>query len=172
MSLPIPDSERTQAATPEQERVSALRSATEMFPDGYEKHEIVGQGGMGIVYRARDVAVDRDIAIKLLQPHFAADSAEARRFVEEARISAQLQDPGIPAIHEVGTMANDRPFIAMKLIKGETLDWLLKRPDDRNATGCDRNASKRDRFASLCARCKSRVTSDRLRFFDCANSCG
>ncbi len=131
MSLPIPDSERTQAATPEQERVSALRSAPELFPDGYEKHEIVGQGGMGIVYRARDVALDRDIAIKVLQPHFAADSAEAKRFVEEARITAQLQHPGIPAIHEVGTMANDRPFIAMKLIKGETLDALLKRPDAR-----------------------------------------
>ena len=134
MNLPIPDSERTQAATPEQERVSALRSAPELFPDGYEKHEIVGQGGMGIVYRARDVALDRDIAIKLLQPHFAADSAEAKRFVEEARITAQLQHPGIPAIHEVGTMANDRPFIAMKLIKGETLDSLLKRPDARPAS--------------------------------------
>ena len=131
MSLPIPDSERTQASTPEQERVSALRSAPELFPDGYDMHEIVGQGGMGIVYRARDIALDRDIAIKMLQPHFAADSAEARRFVEEARITAQLQHPGIPAIHEVGTMANDRPFIAMKLIKGETLDAMLKRPDAR-----------------------------------------
>ncbi len=134
MNLPIPDSERTQAATPEQERVSALRSAPEMFPDGYEKYEIVGQGGMGIVYLARDVALDRDIAIKLLQPHFAADSPEAKRFVEEARITAQLQHPGIPAIHDVGTMANDRPFIAMKLIKGETLDSLLKSPDVRPAS--------------------------------------
>ncbi len=134
MSLPISDSERTQASTPEQERVSALRSAPELFPDGYDMHEIVGQGGMGIVYRARDIALDRDIAIKMLQPHFAADSAEARRFVEEARITAQLQHPGIPAIHEVGTMANDRPFIAMKLIKGETLDALLKRPDTRTAS--------------------------------------
>ena len=133
MSLSIPDSERTQASTPEQERVSALRSAPDLFPDGYEKYEIVGQGGMGIVYRARDIALDRDIAIKLLQPHFAADSTEAKRFVEEARITAQLQHPGIPAIHEVGTMANDRPFIAMKLIKGETLDSLLKRPDARPA---------------------------------------
>lgn len=108
MSLPIPDSERTQAATPEQERVSALRSAPELFPDGYEKHEIVGQGGMGIVHRAR-------CGDRTRYGHQAAATAlcrgqcEAKRFVEEARITPQLQHPGIPAIHEVGAMANGRP---------------------------------------------------------------
>ncbi len=128
-----PDSNRTQAATPEQERTTALRSAIALFPDGYEKHELVGKGGMGIVYRARDVSLDRDIAIKLLQDQFDADGPEAKRFLEEARITAQLQHPGIPAIHEVGTMNNGRPFIAMKLIKGDTLDALLKKPDARPA---------------------------------------
>jgi serine/threonine protein kinase len=97
---------------------------------GYELSGEVGRGGMGIVYRARDLALDRDVAVKLLQVGYRADSTIARRFADEARITAQLQHPGIPPVHNLGTLPDGRPFLAMKLIKGSTLDYLLAaRPD-------------------------------------------
>ena len=101
-----------------------------LAPPGYELHQAIGSGGMGIVYRARDVSLDRDVAVKLLSDKYAPESLTARRFLSEARITAQLQHPGIPAVHQVGTLPDGRPFLAMKLIKGRTLDELLKqRPD-------------------------------------------
>src|SRR5262245_35140026 len=97
---------------------------------GYEVLGELGRGGMGVVYRAGDTALARDVAVKVLQDRFAPDSASARRFVEEARITAQLQHPGIPAVHQVGSLPDGRPFLVMKLIKGRTLDDLLKEVTD------------------------------------------
>ena len=85
-------------------------------PPGYELLDEVGRGGMGVVYRARDAALDRDVAVKLLADHCPADSPSALRFLSEARITGQLQHPGIPAVHQVGTLPDGRPFLAMKLI--------------------------------------------------------
>src|SRR5262245_8058670 len=87
---------------------------------GYELSGEVGVGGMGVVYRARDLALDRDVAVKLLQADHPADSPIARRFADEARITAQLQHPGVPPVHDLGTLPDGRPFLAMKLIKGST----------------------------------------------------
>ena len=95
-------------------------------PPGYELLEVVGRGGMGVVYRARDIALDREVAVKLLLDRYAPDSPTAARFLDEARITGQLQHPGIPAVYQVGTLPGGRPFLAMKLIKGDTLDALLK----------------------------------------------
>jgi serine/threonine protein kinase len=82
----------------------------------------IGRGGMGVVYRARDTALDRDVAVKLLSERYPADSPAAQRFLSEARITGQLQHPGIRTVHQVGTLANGRPFLAMKLIKGRRSD--------------------------------------------------
>src|SRR5262245_28549332 len=99
-------------------------------PPGYELLDEIGHGGMGVVYRARDAALDRDVAVKLLSERYPADSLAAQRFLSEARITGQLQHPGIPAVHQVGTLANGRPFLAMKLIRGSTLASILNgRPD-------------------------------------------
>src|SRR5205807_1886621 len=99
-------------------------------PPGYELLDEVGRGGMGVVYRARDLALGRDVAVKLLADRYSLDSPAAQRFVDEARITAQLQHPGIPAVHQVGHLLDGRPFLAMKLIKGRTLEAILKdRPD-------------------------------------------
>jgi predicted ribosomally synthesized peptide with SipW-like signal peptide len=107
---------------------AAEASAPPASPQGYELLDQIGHGGMGVVYRARDAALDRDVAVKLLSDRIPADSPAAQRFLSEARITGQLQHPGIPAVHQVGTLADGRPFLAMKLVKGRTLDALLKNP--------------------------------------------
>src|SRR5215831_4245649 len=105
-------------------------SARPPSPPGYELMEEIGRGGMGVVYRARDTALDRDVAVKLLSERYPAVSPAAQRFLSEARVTGQLQHPGIPAVHQVGTLGDGRPFLAMKLIKGSTLAAILKqRPD-------------------------------------------
>jgi hypothetical protein len=85
---------------------------------------------MGIVYRARDRTLDREVAVKVLLDGHTPDTGVARRFLDEARITSQLQHPGIPAVYQVGTMADGRPFLAMKLIKGHTLAELVKSSED------------------------------------------
>jgi tetratricopeptide (TPR) repeat protein len=86
----------------------------------------LARGGMGVVYRATDTALDREVAVKVLQEKFGPGSGAARRFADEARITGQLQHPAIPPVHDLGTLPDGRPFLAMKLIKGQTLDVLLK----------------------------------------------
>jgi Flp pilus assembly protein TadD len=102
-------------------------------PVGTERYALLGEiarGGMGVIFRATDTALGREVAIKVLVERFAPDSGTARRFADEARIAAQLQHPGIPPVHDVGTLADGRPFLAMKLIKGQVLDQVLDaRPD-------------------------------------------
>jgi tetratricopeptide (TPR) repeat protein len=95
----------------------------------YRLGEEIARGGMGVVCRATDTVLGREVAVKVLQGKYAADSGIALRFVAEARITGQLQHPGIPAIHDLGILPDGRPFLAMKLIKGETLDQLLRRRD-------------------------------------------
>lgn len=88
---------------------------------GYLLTEEIGRGGMGVVYRAEDSSLGRDVAVKILQFHNPASGFAARRFVEEGRITGQLQHPAIPPIHQIGALPDGRPFLAMKLIKGRTL---------------------------------------------------
>jgi tetratricopeptide (TPR) repeat protein len=108
-------------------------SAPAASPLGYELIEELGRGGMGVVYRARDTALGRDVAVKLLSDRYPAGSLAAQRFLSEARITGQLQHPGIPAVHQVGTLADGRPFLAMKLIKGSTLEAILRQRTDPSA---------------------------------------
>jgi serine/threonine protein kinase/Tfp pilus assembly protein PilF len=108
---------------------------------GFELLGEVGRGGMGVIHRARDLALDRHVAVKVLQDRYQADSPIGRRFTHEARITAQLQHPGVPAVYQVGALADGRPFLAMKLIKGHTLaDLLVRRADP---------AADRGRFVAI-----------------------
>src|SRR5688572_26770637 len=95
-------------------------------PAGYEILCEIGQGGMGVVYRGRDGSLDRPVALKYLGERYAQDASAVARFLYEARITARLQHPGIPPVHAVGTLPDGRPFLAMKLIQGRTLDALLR----------------------------------------------
>jgi len=88
--------------------------------------EEIARGGMGVVHRATDTVLGRQVAVKVLQEKYAADSGPAGRFADEPRITGQLQHPNIPAVHDLGVLPDGRPFLAMKLIKGETLEDLLQ----------------------------------------------
>jgi hypothetical protein len=83
------------------------------------EHEI-GRGGMGVVFRARDVALERLVAIKLLPRNLAQDATLRERFVREARIAAALMHPNIVPIHAVESN-EDCAYIVMALVEGETL---------------------------------------------------
>ena len=82
---------------------------------------------MGVVLRASDPDFGRTLAVKVLLEHRRGDEATVRRFLDEARLCGQLQHPGIPPVHEMGTLPDGRPYFAMKLVKGETLAALLDR---------------------------------------------
>jgi tetratricopeptide (TPR) repeat protein len=92
----------------------------------YEIEGEIARGGMGLVLRARDPDLKRILAVKvLLETHCGNEDLE-RRFREEAQLTGQLQHPGIPPVHEVGTLDDGRPFFTMKLIKGRTLAEVLE----------------------------------------------
>src|SRR6185503_2952962 len=92
----------------------------------YEIIGAIGAGGMGEVYRARDVRLDRTVAIKVLTGALAADSESRQRFEQEARAIAALNDPHICTIHDVGRHG-DRDYLVLEYLEGETLADRLSR---------------------------------------------
>ena len=86
----------------------------------YELIEEIGRGGMGIVFRARQLSLDREVAIKMISRGPLASEQERTRFQAEARAVAQLDHPAIVPVYDVGEL-DSRPFFSMKLIEGETL---------------------------------------------------
>jgi serine/threonine protein kinase len=85
---------------------------------------LLGKGGMGEVYRARDRRLDRDVAIKVLPSGYAADPDRLRRFDQEARAAAALNHPNILAVHDIGTHEG-APYIVSEMLHGQTLRDLL-----------------------------------------------
>ncbi|HSC25920.1 MAG TPA: protein kinase [Vicinamibacterales bacterium] len=92
----------------------------------YEIVEPIGSGGMGEVYRARDLRLDRDVAIKVMAAHIASDPDMRRRFETEARAVAALSHPCILGIHELAVFEN-RPVAVMELLEGENLRSRLSK---------------------------------------------
>ncbi|PZG44210.1 serine/threonine protein kinase, partial [Spongiactinospora gelatinilytica] len=86
----------------------------------------IATGGMGEVWRARDELLEREVAIKLLRRHVAADPAFRQRFRTEARITAGLSDPGIAQVYDYGEHA-DVAYLVMELVHGEPLAAILSR---------------------------------------------
>jgi hypothetical protein len=87
---------------------------------GFRILEVLGQGGMGLVLRAEDVQLRRQVALKVIRPERAADPATRERFLREARSAALLQHDHVMVIHQVGE-DNGVPFLTMPLLTGQTL---------------------------------------------------
>jgi len=96
----------------------ALTSGTKLGP--YEIVSLVGAGGMGEVYRARDSRLRRDVAVKILPPSFAQDADRLRRFEQEVRVVGALNHPNILAIYDTGSH-NGSPYLVSELLEGDTL---------------------------------------------------
>jgi eukaryotic-like serine/threonine-protein kinase len=101
----------------------ALTSGTRLGP--YEIQSPLGAGGMGEVYRAKDMRLGRDMAIRILPAMFSCDSDRLRRFQQEAQVVAALNHPNILAIHDFGDHQGS-PYIASEFLEGETLRGLLE----------------------------------------------
>src|SRR5262245_3931586 len=97
--------------------------------DRYVLGEMLGRGGMGIIYRAHDPELDRNVAIKVLRPEFARkDPDAARRIAHEARVMARSSHPNVVAVHDVGRV-DDQVYVAMELVAAGSLkEWLDREP--------------------------------------------
>lgn len=92
----------------------------------FEVIEKLGEGGMGVVYKARDTQLNRFVALKVLPPAKIADPERRRRFIQEARAASSLSHPNIVTIYEIA-QADGVDFIAMEFVAGRTLDRVIPR---------------------------------------------
>src|SRR5262245_27761867 len=123
----------------------------------YEILELIGAGGMGEVYRARDPRIGRDVAIKILPAAFASNPERLARFAQEARTAGGLSHPNLLVVFDLGSH-QDSPYLVTELLEGETLrdrlsrgavplrkaiDWAMQIADGV-ATAHERNVIHRD----------------------------
>src|SRR3972149_6825587 len=95
-----------------------IAAGTQLGP--YEIIAMIGAGGMGEVYRARDPRLGREVAIKVLPAAYSADPDRLNRFEQEARAAAALNHPNILAVYDIGTQ-DAAPYIVSELLDGDTL---------------------------------------------------
>jgi predicted Ser/Thr protein kinase len=91
----------------------------------YQVEELLGQGGMGVVYRARDTRLGRPVALKVLPPEFTRDQDRKGRFLQEARAAAAVVHPAIAQVYDVDE-GDAGLFIAMELVEGKTVKTLIQ----------------------------------------------
>ncbi len=91
----------------------------------YQVEELLGKGGMGVVYRARDTRLGRSVALKLLPPEFTRDADRKARFLQEARAASAVNHPAIAQVYDVDE-AEQGLFIAMELVEGRTVKALIQ----------------------------------------------
>ncbi len=100
----------------------------------FEIREVLGEGAMGVVYRAHDPVLDRDVALKLIKPERAGEERNRSRFLRECRAAATINHPGVATIYEAGETGDERLYLASELVEGETLEDVVARgalPPDR-----------------------------------------
>src|SRR4051812_22393548 len=101
----------------------ALQDTT--FAERYELGDRIGTGGMGVVHRALDRRLHRDVAIKLLHTHLWQEEQSRRRFLSEARLCAGFQHAAVVRVFEV-EVAGEVPYIVTELVEGPSLAAVLK----------------------------------------------
>jgi serine/threonine protein kinase len=112
-------------AIPHEMPLLALRDNLSPLIPGYEIEEELGRGGMAVVYKARQLALNRVVAVKVFMSAEHAGTRETSRFRREAEMVAQLQHPNIVQVYEVGEQ-NGRPYFSMEYVAGGSLDRHIK----------------------------------------------
>jgi serine/threonine-protein kinase len=142
-NLPSTGAEATDASS----EASPVGGEWELDGRSYVLHERVGRGGMGEVFRARDPALARSLAIKVLRPELGGHAEAERRFEQEARINGLLQHPSIVPVHNLGRLPDGRLYFTMKLVRGRTLADLL---EDSEPAGAGRLPQLLGIFEKVC----------------------
>jgi tetratricopeptide (TPR) repeat protein/tRNA A-37 threonylcarbamoyl transferase component Bud32 len=135
----------------------AASSTGEVRRSGSLRYQILrphDKGGIGEVFVALDQELSRQVALKEMQEHYAADAPSRGRFVREAEITGNLEHPGIVPVYGLGQYADGRPFYAMRFIKGETLKEAIARyhrSDEREASAQEfERRTLLTRFVAVC----------------------
>jgi serine/threonine protein kinase len=92
----------------------------------YQTVAVLGEGGMGAVYRAQDLTLKREVAVKVMSPHLAGQPDFKKRFVQEAQTTANLNHPGVVQVHDFG-QHNQLLYIVMEFIPGDNLRQMLRK---------------------------------------------
>lgn len=94
--------------------------------DSYQIAEMIGKGGMGVVYLGRHARMDRLVAIKMLQAELAQDDASVKRFEQEAKAASCLNHPNLITLHDFGIASTGQPFLVMEYLEGRSLLEIIK----------------------------------------------
>ena len=92
----------------------------------YKLESVIGKGSMGTVYKATQELIERDVAVKILHSHLAADNESLKRFHQQAKAASRLHHPHIITLYDYGILPSNQPFLVMDLITGITLAQLLE----------------------------------------------
>ena len=114
-----------------------------MVVAGYRIESLVGRGGMGVVYRARELDLDRVVALKVIAPELVEDDAIRERFLREARAAAAIEHPHVIPVHAAGE-ADGLAFLAMRFVDGRrpARAGPARRPAAGRRGGRDRRAGR------------------------------
>lgn len=105
---------------------AAFPATGEILDDRYEITGVLGEGGMGVVLKARDLRVGRDVAIKMMHAHLAKDTDFSQRFQREISIARRLDHPHTVRLYDLGTTAEGAMFLVMELVAGDQLNELFR----------------------------------------------
>jgi serine/threonine protein kinase len=103
-----------------------LLAAGDLVGEHYQIEAQLGKGGMSTVYRARHLLINRTVALKVLNESRSSDPKSVQRFQQEAKVISQLDHPNIVRLHEFGIDSQDRPYLVMDLVEGQSLEEFIK----------------------------------------------
>jgi serine/threonine protein kinase len=130
---------------------------------GYRLEALAGRGGMGVVYRATELALDRTVAIKVMAPWLVEDETARRRFIREARLAASIEHANVIPIHAAGEH-DGLAYIVMRFVDGSDLRALIvsRSPSSSSATiDCAPSPSRYSRYGAVRRSASIRACSSR-----------
>src|SRR5438067_553983 len=100
-----------------------------LIQDRYRVESVLAKGSMGVVYKAIQELIGREVAIKVLHGYLVSDDESIKRFHKEAKAASRLNHPNITTLYDYGVLSSGQPYIVMDLLRGQSLAELLKERD-------------------------------------------